>query len=70
MGVKRMEELEKFLVATFVFVFAVFMFPTMQDACVNVNSTLTIAPVIQNFPVIFLGICAIFPIYFLLRGNK
>jgi len=65
-----MQELEKFLVATFVFVFAVFMFPTMQDACANINSTLTIAPVIQNFPVIFLVICAIFPIYFLLRGGE
>jgi len=64
-----MKELEKFLVAILVFAFAAFMFPTMQDACANVNSTLTIAPVIKNFPLVFLAVCAIFPFYFLLRGK-
>jgi len=67
---KNLRELEKFLVAMLVFVFGVFMFPTMQDACANVNSTLTIAPLIKNFPLVFLAVCAIFPFYFLLRRNR
>jgi len=62
-----MRELEKFLVAAFVFVFAAFMFPTIQDACANVDSTLTVAPIIKNFPVIFLVVCAVFLFYFLFR---
>jgi len=62
-----MREVEKFLVAALVFVFAAFMFPTIQDACANVDSTLTVAPIIKNFPVIFLVVCAVFLFYFLFR---
>jgi len=50
-----MREVEKFLVAALVFVFAAFMFPTIQDACANVDSTLYSGVLL--FPVsIFLAI--------------
>jgi formate-dependent nitrite reductase membrane component NrfD len=50
-----------------IFVFAVFLFPTVYDECQNVNASLTMAPVIKVFPIIFLIVTVLVPIYFGLK---
>ena len=62
-------QLEKFLVSLLVFVFAAFLFPTLQTECSNAATT-DLAQVINLFPTIFIVIIAIFPVYYGLSGGK
>jgi len=57
-------KLGPFLVSIVVFVFIAFLFPTLYDACRNVNATLTTAPVIQVFPWVLLAVAVLPSIYF------
>jgi glucan phosphoethanolaminetransferase (alkaline phosphatase superfamily) len=56
----------KFLVSMLVFVFAIFLFQPLNEAVANMNQTAIgdLAPVVQNFPLIFILFVAFFPIYF------
>jgi len=57
-------ELGKLFVCLIIFIFTAFLFPTLYEACSNVNQTLTVAPVIEVFPWVFLmGIIAV-TVYF------
>lgn len=57
-------------IMTIIFVFTVFLFPTVYDECQNVNVTLTMAPVIKVFPWIFLAVTVLVPIYFGLKERE
>jgi len=62
----------KIVISVLVFVFSVFAFPTLYSSAQAVNASLPLAPVIQAFPLIFIMLVAVFPIYFLIeeRSNK
>lgn len=60
-------DIGKFFVSVIFFVFVVFLFPTLNEACTNAT-TADMAPVIQAFPYIFLVVACVFPVYFLLKG--
>ena len=51
-----------------VFVFAAFLFPTLNNACMEATGDL--ASLIKAFPYIFLIVTIVFPIYFTLKGRK
>jgi len=65
-------ELGKFLIATLVFLFSVFLFVPLNDGIASMNQTAvgSLVPVIQVFPLIFIVISAVFPIFFLISGDK
>jgi len=50
-----------------IFVFTAFLFPTVYDACENVNATLQTAPIIRVFPWIFLAAIILVPVYYGLK---
>jgi len=62
-------DIGKFFVSIIFFVFAVFLFSPLNEACTNATTT-DMAPVIQAFPYIFVAVVAVFPIYFGLKGGK
>ena len=51
-----------------VFVFAAFLFPTLNSACMEATGDL--AALIKAFPYVFLVVTFVFPIYFALKGRK
>jgi len=51
------------LAITVFFVFLVFLFPTIYEQTTNVNSSLTLAPVIKTFPYLVLAISALVLLY-------
>jgi len=51
------------LAITVFFVFLVFLFPTIYEQTTNVNSSLTLAPVIKTFPYLILAISALVLLY-------
>jgi len=62
----------KIVISLVVFVFSIFIFPTLYSSAQAVNATNPLAPVVQAFPMIFIMLVAVFPIYFLIeeRSNK
>jgi len=60
----------KILISLIVFIFAIFSFPSLNEAAQNVNTTSPLAPIVQNFPLIFIAITVIFPIYFIVREEN
>jgi len=63
-------ELGKIFVMTLIFVFAAFLFPTVNNACQNMNETLTTAPVIKVFPYLFLIAVIAVPLYYIMKERK
>jgi len=53
---------EIFAITVF-FVFLVFLFPTIYEQTTNINSTLTLAPVIKSIPYLILVISALVLLY-------
>lgn len=58
-----------FFVSLIFFVFVVFLFPTLNDVCVNANTT-DMASVIRIFPYMLLVVVLVFPIYFGIKERK
>ena len=63
-------KLGKLFVSVLVFVFLVFLFPTVVTECNNVNATLTVAPIIKVFPWILLVISLLIPIYLIIKEEN
>jgi hypothetical protein len=61
-------ELGKFLIATLVFVFGIFLFPTLNETAMAYTGQLSL--VVHVFPLLFIIVCAVFPIFFLLKEGK
>jgi len=57
-------DLEKFLVSISVFLFTVFMYPTLNNQISDASLSSNISPVIKAFPIVFLVISAAFTIYY------
>lgn len=47
-----------------IFVFTALLFPTLQEECLLVNSSLTVAPLIKVFPYIFLSVMVLVALYY------
>lgn len=60
----------KFLIATLVFLFSIFLFFPLNDAVTTMTYTGSLKPLLQVFPFIFIVITAVFPIYFLVEGKE
>jgi len=63
-------DLARFLISCLLFVFAVCLFPTLNDTIINATLTDNIAPLIQSFPIIFITVTAIFPVYFAFKKDE
>jgi len=61
-------ELGKFLIATLVFVFSIFLFPTLNETAMAYSGDLSI--IIHAFPLLFIVVTAVFPIFFLFKESK
>jgi uncharacterized membrane protein len=61
-------EMGKILVSILVFLFSVFLFPTLNDAAAAYTGDL--ATVVHAFPLLFILLVAVFPIFFLLKEEK
>lgn len=61
-------ELEKVFTFLGVFVFVAFLFPTLNNACMEATGDL--APLIKAFPFVFLIVAATFPIYFAIKKSR
>ena len=65
-----MKLLPLFMVLT-VFVFTAFLFPTLYSACANVNTTsISVHEAISVFPIVFLGIVVLVPIYLIIKEKN
>jgi len=51
------------LAITVFFMFLVFLFPTIYEQTTNVNSSLTLAPIIKTFPYLILAISTLVLLY-------
>jgi len=56
------------LVSILIFLFSVFLFPTLNDAAAAYTGDL--ATVVHAFPLLFIVLAAVFPIFFLLKEEK
>jgi len=63
-------DLEKFLISICVFIFSVFLFPTLTNQIGDASITSNIGTVIKVFPIIFLVVSAAFSIYYGLKDVK
>lgn len=63
-------DIGKVLISSLVFMFAMFLMTPLQDGIAAMTYTGPLAPVLQAFPLIFVAISAVFPIFFLLKGDK
>jgi hypothetical protein len=61
-------DLGKFLVSALVFVFSVFLFPTLNEAASAYSGDLSL--VVHAFPLLFIIVTAVFPIFFLFEEEK
>jgi hypothetical protein len=58
----------EFLIACLVFVFSIFIFPTFNEAVSTYTGDLSI--LVHAFPILFIVISAVFPIFLLIDGGK
>ena len=63
-------EVGNVLISSLVFVFAMFLMTPLQDGIAAMTYSGPLVPVLQAFPLIFVAISAVFPIFFLLKGEK
>ena len=56
-------DLLKFLAVLWVFVSTVFIFPPLWDACNSFNASNEVAPIVSAFPIIFLIVNCVLPLY-------
>jgi hypothetical protein len=61
-------ELGKFLIAILVFLFSIFLFPTLNETATAYTGDLSI--IIHAFPLLFIVVSAVFPIFFLFKESK
>ena len=61
-------ELGKFLISTLIFVFSIFLFPTLYSEASAYTGELSL--VIHAFPILFIVVIAVFPIFFLFKEAK
>jgi hypothetical protein len=61
-------ELGKFLIASLVFLFSIFLFPTLNETATAYSGDLSI--IIHVFPLLFIVVAAVFPVFFLLKEGK
>jgi len=55
------KQIEKVFAVAWLLVSVAFSFTVLNDACMNVNSSITIAPLISNFPLIFAVVVGVIP---------
>lgn len=64
-------EVGKFLISGLVFLFAMFLMGPLEDGIVAMTYAGPLVPLLQAFPLIFVVVSAIFPIFFLIsKGDK
>ena len=63
-------DLAKFLVSAFIFIFAVLIFPAMNDAVIAVSASEALKPFLLVLPTIFIAVIGIFPIYYVFSGGN
>ena len=61
-------ELGKFLISALVFLFSIFLFPTLNETASGYTGELSL--VIHAFPILFIVVVAVFPVFFLLKEGK
>lgn len=61
-------ELGKFFIAAFVFVFSIFLFPTLNETATAYTGDLSL--IVHVFPLLFIVVTAVFPIFLLLKDVK
>jgi hypothetical protein len=61
-------ELGKFLVSLVLFVFSIFLFPTLNETASGYVGELSV--VVHVFPMMFIVVSAVFPIFFLMAKEK
>jgi hypothetical protein len=65
-------EVGKVLISGLVFVFTMFLFTPLENGIAAMNQTAIgdLVPVLQAFPLLLVAVCAVFPIFFLMKGDK
>lgn len=65
-------EVGKVLIASLIFLFTMFLFTPLEEGIAGMNQTAIgdLVPVLQAFPLILVAISAVFPILFLMKGDK
>lgn len=63
-------EVGKVLISSLVFVFAMFLMTPLQDGIAAMTYDGPLVPLLQAFPLIFVVVSAVFPIFFLMKGDK
>jgi len=63
-------KLGKTLVSIFFFVFLAFIFPEFQQAVIDAGFTGTLAPLINNLPLIFIVIAGLIPFLAFIGDNR
>lgn len=61
-------DLAKFLIASLIFVFSALLFSPLSNAAMAYTGDLE--TLIHAFPAIFVMVCAVFPVYFLIEGKE
>jgi hypothetical protein len=61
-------EVGKFLVSLIVFVFSIFLFPTLNETATAYTGELSL--IVHVFPMMFIVVSAVFPIFFLMAKEK
>jgi hypothetical protein len=65
-------DIGKVLISSLVFVFTMFLFTPLESGIAAMNQTAIgdLVPVLQAFPLLLVAISAVFPIFFLMKGDK
>ena len=60
----------KILISSLIFVFTMFLMQPLEDGIAAMTYSGPLVILLEAFPILFVAVSAVFPIFFLLQGDK